>query len=90
MNGEDDYLEARAIHLIREAERARAISLDLHEIDSLRRLPPEVNWLRALQTLDLSRLVSLGGDLSPLAGLGRLASEAGFCDSSVEAPVTHE
>jgi hypothetical protein len=48
MNGEDDYLEARAIHLIREAERARAISLDLHEI------------------------------------------EAGFCDSSVEAPVTHE
>ena len=65
MNGEDDYLEARAIHLIREAERARAISLDLHEIDSLRR--PSSG----------SELAALAADARPLkAGFSRRRLES--------------
>lgn len=58
-----------------------------YKIDSLKRPSSGMNWL---QTLDLSRLASLGGDFSSLAGLGRLASEAGFCDLSIELTVTHE
>jgi hypothetical protein len=68
--GEDEYSET--LRLIREPEHMRATCLDFDiEIVLPRILPPEVNRLTWLQTLDLSG--HLEGDLSPLAGLKSLS-----------------
>ena len=59
---EIDYQEA--VRRILEAEETGATSLDLSEITSLRRLPPELERLTTLLSLDLSGYWHLSGDLS--------------------------
>src|SRR5271170_1604179 len=58
-----------ALRRIREAEETGALELYLTE---LTRLPPELERLTSLQSLDLAGCSQLSGDLSPLASLTSL------------------
>ena len=71
---EADYKEA--LRRIQEAKRKRtgATKLHLQRLKNLTRLPPKLNWLRALQSLDLSECRRLSGTLAPLARLTSLRS----------------
>ena len=71
MTTEEDDHHAEALRRIQEAEQARAAQLDLSTL-FLKRLPPELERLSSLQTLNLSGCGQLSGDLSPLAGLSSL------------------
>jgi hypothetical protein len=62
---------AEALRRIQEAEQTRAAQLDLRELRFLPRLPPELECLSSLQTLNLSGCDQLS-DLSPLAALSSL------------------
>jgi hypothetical protein len=75
MTPDEAYEEAlRRIH---EAEETGAVELDLSGwkegeytgLESLTRLPPELERLTSLQELNLNLCKQLNGDLSPLAGL---------------------
>ena len=57
-----------ALRRIYEAERTGAVELDLSQLAS-NRLPPELESLTSLQSLDFAGCEKLNGDLSPLAGL---------------------
>jgi hypothetical protein len=59
---EEAYEEARRRH---EAEKTGALELDLSWL-ALHRLPPEVERLTSLQSLNLSGCLELSGDLTPL------------------------
>jgi Leucine-rich repeat (LRR) protein len=77
MTPEEAYQEA--LRRIREAARTRALELDLSRgehsgLEILTRLPPELERLTSLQSLDLSWCGKLPGDLSPLTGLASLQS----------------
>ena len=70
---EEAYEET--LRRIREAEKTGALELDLSGwnktaweytgLETLTRLPPELEHLPSLQSLNLSRCEHLGGDLSP-------------------------
>jgi internalin A len=85
MTPEEAYAEA--LRRIREVEEAGALELDLSGLkegqtgaleytglETLTRLPPELERLTSLQSLNLSWCEQLSGDLSPLAGLASLHS----------------
>jgi Leucine-rich repeat (LRR) protein len=65
---EEAYEEA--LRRIREEETG-ALDLSLSEL-TLNRLPPELERLTSLQSLDLSGCSRLSGDISPLASLTSL------------------
>src|SRR5271165_6993725 len=69
MTPEEAYEEA--LRRIREAEKTGALELDLSGLQALNRLPPELERLGSLQTLNLPLYEQLN-DLSPLAGLTSL------------------
>jgi Leucine-rich repeat (LRR) protein len=81
MTPEEAYEEA--LRRIREAEETGAPELDLSgwsqttqentDLETLNRLPPELERLTSLQSFDLSGCAQLS-DLSPLAGLTSLQS----------------
>jgi len=86
MTPEEAYAEA--LRRIREAGVAEALELDLSGmengesgtpeysgLETLNRLPPELERLTSLQSLDLSWCHELN-DLSPLAGLTSLQSRS--------------
>jgi internalin A len=73
--------EEEALRRIREAEEIGTVELDLRGkiggmeytlLEALTRLPPELECLTLLQSLDLSECRKLSGDLSPLASLTSL------------------
>jgi len=68
---EEAYDEA--LRRIREAEETGALELDLSELFELNRLPPELERLTSLQSLNLNSCVRLS-DISLLAGLTSLQS----------------
>jgi internalin A len=70
MTPEEAYQEA--LLRIRAAERTGALELDLSGLETLNRLPPELERLTSLQSLDLDGCLDLRGDMSPLAGLASL------------------
>jgi hypothetical protein len=80
MTPEEAYAEA--LRRILEAEETGAVELDLSGwkegeytgLESLTRLPPELERLTSLQELNLNLCKQLNGDLSPLAGLTSLHS----------------
>src|SRR5271165_373205 len=65
---------AEALRRGREAEATGAVVFDLSKLSALNRLPPELERLSSLQTLNLSGCEQLGGDLAPLTGLTSLQS----------------
>jgi hypothetical protein len=77
MTPEEAYQEAlRRIH---EAEETGAVKLNLSglfqsTLETLTRLPPELERLTSLQSLNLFGCQQLNGDLSPLAALTSLQS----------------
>ena len=82
MTPEEAYEEA--LRRIREAEETGALELDLSGwnqtaqeysgLETLNRLPPELERLTSLQSLNLAGCQQLSGDLSPLASLTSLQS----------------
>ena len=86
MSPEEEAYE-EALRRIREAEETGAVELDLRGwqegktgaqeytgLEKLTRLPPELERLTSLQSLDLSWCYQFSGGLSPLAGLISLQS----------------
>ena len=65
------YAYNEALRRIREEETG-ALELSLSELPTLNRLPPELERLTSLQSLDLSGCSRLSGDISPLASLTSL------------------
>ena len=87
MTPEQAYEEA--LCRIREAERTGGRKLNLSGLKErleltgleITRLPPELERLTSLQTLDISRCSQLSGDLSPLADLISLQSlDLSWCE----------
>jgi internalin A len=68
---EEAYEEA--LRRIRQAKDTGAIELDLSGLETLNQLPPELERLTLLRSLDLSRCFKLS-DLAPLANLTSLQS----------------
>jgi Leucine-rich repeat (LRR) protein len=81
MTPEEEAYE-EAVGRIREAEKTGAVELDLSgmkdgkvtELETLTRLPPELERLTSLRSLNLFGCQQLSGDLSPLAGFTSLLS----------------
>jgi hypothetical protein len=71
MTPEEDEL---ALRRIREAVETGAAELDLSWFSTLNRLPPELERLNSLRSLNLCGCRQLSGDLSPLADLTKLQS----------------
>jgi hypothetical protein len=92
MTPEEAYEEA--LRRIREAERTGALELDLSGrkegktgereytgLETLNRLPPELERLSSLQSLNLSWCRELCGDLSPFTRLTSLQSlDLSWCE----------
>ncbi len=72
MTPEEAYEEAQ--RRIREAEESGTIELDLSGLEMLNRLPPELERLTSLQSLNLSGCWQLSGDLAALTNLTSLQS----------------
>ena len=90
MTPEEEAYE-EALRRILKAEETEALKLDLGGwnqtereytgLEALTHLPPELECLTSLRSLDLSRCYRLHGDLSPLAGLTSLQSlELAACE----------
>ena len=90
MTPEEEAYE-EALRRILKAEETEALKLDFGGwnqtereytgLEALTHLPPELECLTSLRSLDLSRCYRLSGDLSPLAGLTSLQSlELAACE----------
>jgi Leucine Rich repeats (2 copies) len=73
MTPEEEAYE-EGLRRIRQAEEAGALELDLSGLETLNRLPPELEHLTSLQSLNLYGCWQLSGDLVPLASLTSLQS----------------
>ena len=67
MTPEEAYQEA--LRRILEAEETGAVELDLSRLEKLNRLPPELDRLASLQSLNISGCWQLTGDLAALTNL---------------------
>ena len=62
---------AEALRRIREAEETGAVELSLSGLETLNRLPPDLERLTSLQSLYLSRCWQLCGESPPSSGKDR-------------------